>query len=80
MHAYGHQVGRTAHDGATVLGPKWDRYGTSIEGDVEVGNVFAIELGVKVEGRGYVSREENVVIEDEGAVYLSTPQPEVWVL
>ncbi len=80
MHAYGHQVGRTAHDGATVLGPKWDRYGSSIEGEVEVGNVFAIELGVKVEGRGYVSREENIVIEDEGAVYLSTPQPEVWVL
>ena len=79
MHAYGHQVGRTAHDGATVLGPKWDRYGTSIEGEVEASNVFAIELGVKVEGRGYVSREENVVVEDDGAVYLSTPQSEIWV-
>jgi Xaa-Pro aminopeptidase len=80
MHAYGHQVGRTAHDGATVLGPKWDRYGSSIEGEVEVGNVFAIELGVKVAGRGYVSREENVVVKEDGAVYLSTPQPEVWIL
>lgn len=80
MHAFGHQVGRTAHDGATILGPKWERYGTSVEGLVEAGNVFAIELGVKVPGRGYVSREENVVVTKQDAEYLSHPQEEVWVL
>ncbi|MCZ7674551.1 MAG: aminopeptidase P family protein [Chloroflexi bacterium] len=26
MHAFGHLLGRVAHDGATVLGPKWERY------------------------------------------------------
>jgi Xaa-Pro dipeptidase len=80
MHAFGHQVGRTAHDGGTVLGPKWDRYGASIEGVVEVGNVYAIELGVVVPGRGYVSREENVLVTDNGAQYLSDPQDGVWVI
>ena len=80
MHAFGHQVGRTAHDGGTVLGPKWERYGDSILGIVEVGNVYAIELGVAVPGRGYVSREENVLVTDEGAQYLSDPQEGVWVI
>jgi len=80
MHAFGHHIGRTAHDGATVLGPKWERYGTSIEGVIEVGNVFAIELGVAVPGRGYVSREEDVVIKADGAHYLGEQQEELWTL
>ena len=79
-HAFGHHIGRTAHDGATVLGPKWERYGTSIEGVVEVGNVFAIELGVAVPGRGYVSREEDVVVTEQGAEYLSHPQEGLWIV
>lgn len=78
-HAFGHHIGRTAHDGATVLGPKWARYGTSIEGVVEAGNVFAIELGVAVPGRGYVGREEDVVVTAQGAAYLSRPQEGVWL-
>jgi Xaa-Pro dipeptidase len=79
-HAFGHHVGRTAHDGATVLGPKWERYGNAIEGIVEEGNVFAIELGAQVPGRGFVSREENVVITSSGAEYLSHPQESIWVV
>lgn len=80
MHAFGHQVGRTAHDGATLLGPPWARYGSSVDGIIEAGNVFAIELGVAVPGRGYVSREENVVVTEEGAIYLSHPQDDIWVV
>lgn len=80
VHAFGHHIGRTAHDGATVLGPKWERYGTSIEGVVEAGNTFAIELGVKVEGRGYVSREENVVVRSDGAHYLGAQQEDIWTI
>lgn len=80
MHAFGHHVGRTAHDGATVLGPQWERYGSAIEGVIEVGNVFAIELGVAVPGRGYIGREENVVITPDGAEYLSHPQERLWIV
>jgi len=78
MHAFGHHVGRTAHDGTTVLGPRWERYGTLIDGVIEVGNVFAIELGVHVSGRGYIGCEEDVVVTAEGAEYLSEPQTELW--
>jgi Xaa-Pro dipeptidase len=80
LHAFGHHIGRTAHDGATVLGPRWERYGDSVKREIKVGNVFAIELGVTVPGRGYVGREENVVITETGAEYISTPQEEVWLI
>ncbi len=79
-HAFGHHIGRNAHDGATILGPKWERYGTSIEGEVEVGNVFAIELGVMVPDYGYIGCEEDVLVTPEGAAYLSEVQEELWLV
>ena len=47
---------------------------------IEVGNTFAIELGVFIPERGYVSREENVVVTEDGEEYLCSPQKEVWDL
>ena len=80
LHAFGHHVGRTAHDGATVLGPHWERYGTLVDGVIEVGNVFAIELGVQVPGRGYIGCEEDVLVTPDGAEYLGEPQTELWCI
>ncbi len=78
--AFGHHVGRSAHDGATVLGPRWERYGETPFGVIEAGNVFAIELGVEVEGYGYVGLEDNVLVTEEGAEWLSDPEDELWVI
>jgi Xaa-Pro aminopeptidase len=80
QHAFGHHVGRMAHDGATVLGPRWERYGQTPYGVVEAGNVFAIELGVELEDFGYVGQEENVIVTESGAEWLSDPQEEIWLL
>lgn len=80
QHAFGHHVGRAAHDGSTVLGPRWPRYGQTPFGVIEVGNVFAIELGVEVPGYGYIGQEENVLVTGDGAVWLSEPQTELWLL
>lgn len=77
QHATGHHVGRTAHDGATVLGPKWERYGESINGVIETGNIFTLELGVEVPQRGYIGLEEDVLVTATGLEWLSTPQTEV---
>jgi Xaa-Pro aminopeptidase len=76
LHAFGHLVGRAAHDGATVLGPRWERYDGVCELPVEVGNIFALELHVVVPERGIVSLEEDVLVMSSGVEYLSKPQTE----
>jgi Xaa-Pro aminopeptidase len=80
MYALGHQLGRAAHDGGTLLSPRWDRYGTAPLGIVEEGNVFTLELGTAVAGRGYIGLEENVVVTSDGVEWLSTPQRELWLV
>lgn len=74
MHAFGHLLGRAAHDGATVLGPRWERYAGICELPVEVGNIFTLELHVVVPGRGVMSLEEDVLVTADGVAYLSRPQ------
>jgi Xaa-Pro aminopeptidase len=80
MHALGHQLGRSAHDGGTTLAPRWDRYGAAPDGLVEVGNVFTVEYGTAVPGRGYIGLEEDLVVTAEGVDWLSTPQRELWLV
>lgn len=74
MHAFGHLLGRAAHDGATVLGPRWERYAGICELPVEVGNIFTLELHVMVPERGMMSLEEDVLVTADGVEYLSQPQ------
>lgn len=74
MHALGHLLGRSAHDGATVLAPRWERYEGINELPVEPGNVFTLELHVVVPNRGVMSLEEDVLVTDQGVEYLSKPQ------
>ena len=80
MYALGHQLGRSAHDGGTVLAPKWDRYGAAPLGVVEEGNVFTLEYGTAVPGRGYIGLEEDVLVTADGIEWLSTPQRELWTV
>jgi Xaa-Pro aminopeptidase len=77
QHALGHQLGRLAHDGGTLLGPKWERYGESPMGVVEVGNVFTLEFYVTTEHYGQVSLEEDILITRQGCKFLSKPQQEL---
>jgi Xaa-Pro aminopeptidase len=74
MHAFGHLLGRSAHDGATVLGPQWERYAGICEMPAETGNIFTLELHVVVPERGVMSLEEDVLVTPNGVEYLSTPQ------
>ena len=78
LHALGHQVGQSAHDGGALLGPPWERYGDSVEREVEEGNVFTLELHVPTTGFGGMSLEEDVLVTKGGCEYLSTPQRELW--
>jgi Xaa-Pro aminopeptidase len=80
QHALGHQLGRVAHDGATLLGPRWDRYGQAPLGRVEAGQVYTLELGVYVTRRGYVGLEEDVLVTAAGLEWLSKPQRKLWLM
>lgn len=76
-HALGHQLGRQAHDGGTLLAPAWKRYGDSPYGTVEEGNIFTLELNVPTQHFGRVSLEEDVLVTESGCEFLSTPQREL---
>ncbi|MEI7577424.1 MAG: Xaa-Pro peptidase family protein [Armatimonadota bacterium] len=80
MHALGHQVGRVAHDGGSLLGPRWERYGRLPDEPIEEGQVYTLELGVTVPGRGYLGLEEMVRVGESGIEWLSTPQRSIPVL
>ena len=79
-YALGHQLGRAAHDGGTLLGPLWDRYGDAPLGLVEEANVYTLEYGAPVPGRGYIGLEEDVLVTTDGLEWLSTPQRELWLV
>ncbi len=80
QHATGHQLGRSAHDGSTILGPRWERYGQTPYGAVEAGNVFTLELGVQIPERGYLGLEEDVLVTSRGIEWLTRPQTELMLV
>jgi len=77
QHATGHGLGRAVHDGGTLLGPRWPRYGQSPYHLVEAGNVFTLELGVQVPGHGFVGLEEDVLVLEDGLDWLSQAQEQI---
>jgi Xaa-Pro aminopeptidase len=76
-HATGHHLGRLAHDGGGILGPAWERYGDTPYVPLEAGHVYAVELGLAVLGYGYIGLEEDVLVTEDGAEFLSLPQTEL---
>ena len=80
QHGLGHQVGRQAHDGSALLCPKWDRYKQAPYLKVEAGQVFTLEPRLTVKGHGIATVEEIVLVTEEGARFLSTPQTELIII
>ena len=76
-HALGHQIGRTVHDGGSLLAPIGPRYGQRGNVPLEVGEVYTVEPVV----HGHTDKdgcpigvEQDVLITENGAEVLSTPQ------
>jgi Xaa-Pro aminopeptidase len=79
-HALGHQVGRYAHDGGTLLAPAWERYGNLPFMPLEKDQVFTIEPRIYIKDFGVATVEEMVVITNDGSEYLSQPQKELYLV
>lgn len=77
-HATGHQIGRHVHDGGTILGPTWERYGEAPHGEIESGNVFTIEPTILMSPEPSMLVEENVLVRPDGPVWLSERQSTLW--
>jgi Xaa-Pro aminopeptidase len=72
--ALGHQMGRSVHDGGTLLGPRWERYGQQPYGIVEENEVYTLEIGMTVPGYGWLALEDDVVVTANGCEFLCEPQ------
>lgn len=79
-HALGHQVGRLAHDGGGILGPRWERYGKTPHLPVMEDQVYTLELGVIVPEHGYLGLEEMVCVRGDGLEWLRPRQMEMPML
>jgi Xaa-Pro aminopeptidase len=80
QHALGHQIGRTAHDGAGLLCPRWERYGKLPELPVEAGQCYTLEPRLPVEGHGVATCEEIVAVNADGCEWLSPPQERLYLV
>lgn len=77
-YSVGHQLGRATHDGGPGLALR--REGAP-EWLIEEGNVFTAEgLETLVEGRGWVSLEDDVLVTASGNEVLTTQQRELWLV
>ena len=79
-HGLGHQVGRVAHDGGALLGPRWERYGNIPYLEIEENNIFTIEPRLPIKNFGIATIEEIIVVHKDGAEFLSNPQKEIYVV
>ncbi len=79
-HGLGHQVGRVAHDGGALLGPKWERYGNIPYLELEENNVFTIEPRLPIKDHGIATIEEIILVIKDGCEYLSKPQKEIYLI
>jgi Xaa-Pro aminopeptidase len=79
-YALGHQVGRLAHDGGGILGPRWERYGQTPLLAAQEGQIYTLELSVPVARRGVVGIEEMVIVTKDGCDWLTRRQTTMCVL
>jgi len=81
-HATGHTTGVWVHGLGAILGPSWKAYGEKVHMKIHENDIYAVEpsLGVYSEPHGGNIRmhfQEMVIVEKDGARYLTPPLTEL---
>ena len=79
--ALGHQLGQVAHDGGPLLGPAKPRYDRDelIRTPLKKNMVFTLEPGIPTRA-GRIGLEEDVVVREDGAEFITPPQEELYLI
>jgi Xaa-Pro aminopeptidase len=79
-HALGHQIGRAAHDGGGLLAPKWERYGSLPDLQIEKNQLYTLEPRLTIPGFGVATIEEIIVVTEDGCRFISERQEEIYLV
>ncbi len=83
-HATGHTTGLWVHGLGIVLGPDWKAYGNTTSMKMHENDIYAVEPSITVHSEDHggnlrIHFQEMVIVEKEGARYLTPPVTE-WML
>jgi Xaa-Pro aminopeptidase len=81
-HATGHTTGVWVHGLGVILGPRWTAYGEKVAMPIHQGDVYAVEPSLSAHSDAHggelrIHFQEMVIVEKDGARYLSEPVTEL---
>jgi Xaa-Pro aminopeptidase len=84
-HATGHTTGLWVHGLGIILGPEWKAYGSKVRMRIHKNDIYAVEPSISVysephHGNLRIHFQEMVIVEDEGARYLTPPVTELMLI
>jgi Xaa-Pro aminopeptidase len=84
-HATGHTTGLWVHGLGIILGPTWKAYGSKVHMKIHENDIYAVEPSISVyskehEGNLRIHFQEMVIVEKDGARYLTPPVEELMLI
>ncbi len=84
-HATGHTTGVWVHGLGVIIGPRWKAYGEKVAMPMHEGDVYAVEPSLRAysDAHGGTIRihfQEMVIVEEDGARYLTDPVTELMLI
>jgi len=84
-HATGHTTGLWVHGLGVILGPYWKAYGGKTEMKIHVDDIYAVEPSITVYSEEHggnlrIHFQEMVIVEEDGARYLTPPVTELMLI
>lgn len=81
-HATGHTTGLWVHGLGIILGPTWNAYGSKVHMKIHKNDIYAVEPSISVyseehNGNLRIHFQEMVIVEEDGARYLTPPVTEL---